>query len=160
MAKSKKLNSMRWLEQRNIAYEIIEFDDSIHSAQGVADFASVPEAQVFKTLVVLSMDNKPLLVLLPGTCALDLKKLAAGTGHKKLQMSTHTQAEKMTGLQTGGISALALTAKNWPVFIEASATQFEDIYMSAGKRGVNVRLSSSAFIEAMPATLVTCCSPL
>ena len=159
MAKQKKLNSMRWLEQQNISYEVIEFDDNIHSAQGVAEFVGVPVRQVFKTLVVMSDANKPLLVLLSGDCTLNLKLLAAAIGQKKVRMAAHDEAEKLTGLKTGGISALALTMKSWPVYIEAAAEAFDDIYMSAGQRGINVCIPRQAFIDALQVTTVACCSP-
>lgn len=161
MAKSrKKLNSMRWLERQKIEYEVIAFDDTIHSAQGVAAFIGVSVRQVFKTLVVITDTNKPLLVLVGGDCGLDLKQLAAAVGHKKVRMAAHEEAEKLTGLQTGGISALALTMKGWPVVVEAAAAEFDVIYMSAGQRGINVKVSRVAFVDAMQAQLVRCCSPL
>lgn len=160
MAKRKKLNSMRWLEQRKIPYSVHEFDDSLHSAQEVATTLGVPPSQIFKTLVVLSPENDPMLVLVGGDCALDLKQLAVASGHKKLQMAPHAKAEKLTGLQTGGISALALTAKHWPIYVEAAALSFDNIYMSAGQRGVNVLLPREDFVRAFDAVVVACCSPL
>jgi Cys-tRNA(Pro)/Cys-tRNA(Cys) deacylase len=160
MAKRKKLNAMRWLEQRDIPYTTYEFDDSLHNAQDVAGVLGIPPAQIFKTLVVLTTAKAPLLVLVSGNCALNLKLLAAAVGEKKLIMAGHDEAEQLTGLQTGGISALALTAKNWPVYVEATATQFGEIYMSAGQRGINLRVPRQAFIDMFNAVVVACCSPL
>lgn len=160
MAKQKKLNSMRWLEQRNIPYTVYEFDANLHSAQAVAEFLCAPPQQIFKTLVVITTNARPLLVLLNAVCTLDLKLLAAAAGQKKLQMATHEDAEKLTGLQTGGISALALTAKNWPIYLDVGAMKFEEIYMSAGKRGVNLLVPRQAFVEACNVKVVECCSPI
>ena len=160
MTRRKKLNAFRWLEQRNISYQAYEFDDTLHSAQEVAETLNIPPAQIFKTLVVMSSEQKPMLVLVSAQCALDLKKLAATLGQKKVQMASHDEAESLTGLQTGGISALALTAKNWPIYLDESATTFEEIFMSAGRRGINVRLSRQAFIDAFDVEIVDCCSPL
>lgn len=160
MAKSKKLNTMRWLEQQNIAYTVIEFDERIHSAQGVADFANVPPEMVFKTLVLIAEDEKPMLVLIAASHSLDLKKLARASGQKKVRMASHDEAEKLTGLKTGGISSLALIAKNWPIYIDETATHYEEILMSAGQRGINLRLSSQAYIEALKVKVIDCTSPL
>lgn len=155
----KKLNSMRWLEQHDIAYEVIEFDDSIHSAEGVAEFVGVGASQVFKTLVVLPDTGKPLLVLMDGDSQLDLKALARASGHKQVKMAAHAEAEKLTNLKVGGISPLALTAKNWRVYIDASVQEHETIYLSAGQRGVNLKVNAQALINALNISVVACRLP-
>ena len=70
----------------------------------------------------------------------NLKKLAKAVGQKKVQMAPKKEAEKLTGLQTGGISALALMHKNFPVYIDRPAFDLDRILVSAGKRGVNLEL--------------------
>lgn len=139
MSKAKKLNklnSMRYLEQHGISYEVIEFADSIHDAVEVARVAGVPEAMVYKTLVVDTGEaGKPLLALIASHQRLDLKKLAKAAGIKKLSMATHHDAEKWTSLKTGGISPLALVHKNWRVFIDQPVTQLEKFMLSAGAAG-------------------------
>jgi Cys-tRNA(Pro)/Cys-tRNA(Cys) deacylase len=150
---------MRFLEQHQIAYESFEFDDSIHSAEGVAEALDVPAATVYKTLVVMPDDgssSKPMLVLLSAGRTLDLKKFAKGAGLKKVRMAKHDEAEKLTSLKVGGISALALTAKNWPVFIDQPATDLEQILMSAGQRGLNLRLGVQDFIKTLKVTVLDC----
>ncbi|HLA42804.1 MAG TPA: YbaK/EbsC family protein, partial [Aggregatilineales bacterium] len=62
---AKKLNSMRLLDQHNIPYEVIEFDDSIHDAEELAAAVGVAPHLVFKTLVVDTGEKKPLLALIP-----------------------------------------------------------------------------------------------
>lgn len=153
---NKKLNSMRFLEREGVTYEVIEFDDSIHSAEGVAEFAGVPASMVYKTLVVIPEgSNRPILVLTSGDRTLDLKKVAQGTGNKKVRMAAHQEAEKLTGLKVGGISALALTAKNWPVYIDQPATELEHLLVSAGQRGVNLKIAVQDFIRVIKAQVIS-----
>lgn len=141
MAKrEKKLNSMRVLEQHKISYEVFEFSPDIHSAVGVAEAVGIPPETVYKTLVTLNSARKPALAVIPGPASLDLKALAAALGEKKLVMATHAEAEKLTGLKVGGISPLALLQKRWPVVLDASISDHKAILISAGQRGINLRV--------------------
>lgn len=150
----KKLNSMRLLEQHNIPYEVIEFPDTIHDALELAEAVGVPPHMVYKTLVVDTGDSKrPLLALIAAHRRLDLKKLAAAAGFKKLTMAPHASAEQWTGLKTGGISPLALVAKNWKVFIDQPATQLQQIMLSAGQRGVNLRVPIQSLLQVLKPTI-------
>lgn len=152
---AKKLNSMRFLEREGVVYEVIEFDESIHSAEGVAAFVGVPPSMVYKTLVVIPEgSNRPMLILASGERSLDLKKLAQGTGHKKVRMAAHQEAEKLTGLKVGGISALALTAKNWPVYIDQPVTELDYLLVSAGQRGINLKIAVDDFIRVLQAQVI------
>lgn len=153
---AKKLNSMRFLEREGIAYEVIEFDESIHSAEGVAAFVGVPPNMVYKTLVVIPEgSNRPMLILASGERSLDLKKVAQGTGHKKVRMAAHQEAEKLTGLKVGGISALALTAKNWTVYIDQPVTELDYLLVSAGQRGVNLKIAVADLIRVLQAQVIS-----
>jgi Cys-tRNA(Pro)/Cys-tRNA(Cys) deacylase len=149
-----KLNSMRILEQHKVSYVVREFPDSIHSADGVADYFGLPREWVYKTLVVLLPTNKPILVMVAGSRELDLKKLAASTGQKKVQMAPHKEAERLTGLQTGGISALALLHKNFAVYLDKPALELERILVSAGRRGVNLELLVQDLIRVTKAKVI------
>jgi Cys-tRNA(Pro)/Cys-tRNA(Cys) deacylase len=149
-----KLNSMRILEQHKVSYVVREFPDSIHSADGVADYFGLPREWVYKTLVVLLPTNKPILVMVAGSRELDLKKLAASTGQKKVQMAPHKEAERLTGLQTGGISALALLHKNLAVYLDKPALELERILVSAGRRGVNLELLVQDLIRVTKAKVI------
>lgn len=135
-----KTNALRLLASRRVPYEAFTFSDEIHSAEGAAEAMGVAPSQVYKTLVVLRERGKPLLVMVPGGRQLDLRLLARSVGEKKLRMATQREAESLTGLQVGGISALALLNRGFDVYIDSSADQLEQIYVSAGQRGVNVRL--------------------
>ncbi|HVO44083.1 MAG TPA: aminoacyl-tRNA deacylase [Aggregatilineales bacterium] len=136
-----KLNSMRLLEANKIPYEVITFDDSIHDAVEVAHAVGIAPHEVYKTLVVeRSGTSKPILVMVPADRQLDLKKLAAGIGEKKVNMASHADAEKLTGLKVGGIGALALVQKHWEAYLDQSARALERIYVSAGQRGINLHV--------------------
>lgn len=138
---AEKLHSMRMLEHHKIDYTVRAFPDTIHSADGVADYFGLPREMVYKTLVVRTAPGKPILILVAGCRELDLKKTAKAIGQKRIHMATHKEAEHWTGLQTGGISPLALLHKNFPVYIDRLALDLTRILISAGKRGVNLELS-------------------
>jgi Cys-tRNA(Pro)/Cys-tRNA(Cys) deacylase len=134
--------AVRLLEQRRIRHEVFEFDDSIRSAQEVARVTGVPPDQVLKTLVIEQdpPKGKPFLLMMPSSLEVDLKMLAGSLGLKSVRMASHRDAEAHTGLKVGGISALALLAKGFPVLIEETATIFDEVLVSAGQRGWDVRL--------------------
>jgi Cys-tRNA(Pro)/Cys-tRNA(Cys) deacylase len=145
---AQKLNSMRLLEQNKILYEAIEYNDETRDAEEVAEMIGVPASMVYKTLVVESASGgKPCLAILASDRTLDLKKLAAVMGVKKVSMASHKDAEQLTGLKVGGISALALTHKNWVVYLDQPAIHLEHILVSAGQRGTQLRVPTAAFIR-------------
>ncbi len=150
----KKLNSMRLLEQHDVPYEAISYGepDAFHDASEVAEMIGVPVEMVYKTLVVESAgSSKPCLALIAADRSLDLKRLAAALGVKKANMAAHKDAERLTGLKVGGISALALAQKNWPVFLDQLALEHEHILVSAGQRGVQLRVPTAALIRVVKA---------
>lgn len=149
---------MRALEGKRIPYEVLEYPDDLRDAAEIALMLDLPPEEVFKTLVVLPPDagKKPMLVMIPANAQLDLKKLAAAVGAKKLKMATHREAESLTGLQVGGISAVALLNRGFAVYVDRSAVARERICVSAGKRGLQLQLAASDLISltgARPADL-------
>ncbi|HNB41759.1 MAG TPA: YbaK/EbsC family protein, partial [Anaerolineales bacterium] len=82
------------------------------------------------------------LTVIPGPRVVDLKLLASFLGEKKMHLPTEREAEQLTGLQAGGISPLALINKGFQVVIDASAQNFETIYISGGQRGLNIQLGA------------------
>ena len=151
---AEKLNSMRILDQQKVDYTAREFPDTVHSADGVADHFGLPYEVVYKTLVAMTAAGKPMLVMVAGSRELDLKKLAKAVGEKKIQMATKKDAERLTGLQTGGISALALLHKNFPVYLDQPALELGRILVSAGKRGVNLELPVTDLIRITKAKVI------
>jgi Cys-tRNA(Pro)/Cys-tRNA(Cys) deacylase len=152
----RKTNAMRALDQRKIRYEAYEFADTIRSADGVAATLGIPEAEVFKTLVVLpeTRGAKPMLVMLPASRELDLRRFARAVGEKGVRMASQREAEQLTGLKVGGISALALLGKPFTVYLDASATALDRLYVSGGQRGLDLRLRVADLIAVTGATVV------
>ena len=72
-------------------------------------------------------------------------------GVKKAAMASHKEAEQQTGLKVGGISALALTHKNWAVYLDQPAVEEEHILVSAGQRGIQLRVPTTALIQIVKA---------
>jgi Cys-tRNA(Pro)/Cys-tRNA(Cys) deacylase len=141
-----KLNSMRLLEKHGIDYEVHEFPDTERDAEVIAQIMGIPAHLVYKTLVVEPVGGgKPFLALLAANRHLDLKKMAAAAGFKKVSMAAHADAEKLTGLKVGGISALALTP----------ATELSHILVSAGQRGMDLRLPTADFIRVVGAKVAS-----
>jgi Cys-tRNA(Pro)/Cys-tRNA(Cys) deacylase len=135
-----RTNAMRLLDREGVSYAAHVFSDTIRSAQEVASAVGIPAERVFKTLVTVTDDNETVLAMLPGDAELDLKALARAAGAKRCHMASHRDAERITGLQVGGISPLALTQRGWQVFLDASALAQERVLVSAGKRGINLEL--------------------
>lgn len=156
MSGVEKTVAMKLLEGKRIPYETVTFPSDEHDAEKIAAIVGVPPDVLFKTLVVMPPDSasKPLLVMIPANKQLDLKKLAAGVGAKKVKMATHAQAEELTGLQVGGISALALLNRGFRSLIDSSCRGHEAIYVSAGKRGINLRVGVDSLIKLTGARAV------
>jgi Cys-tRNA(Pro)/Cys-tRNA(Cys) deacylase len=138
---------MRLLESRHIAYQVHEFSSDIRSAEDAAQVMGAPPDHVFKTLVVLRERGRPLLVMVPGNRGLDLKLLAKAAGEKKLHMATHKEAEALTGLEVGGISALALLNKGFDVYADEAILSLPQVYVSTGQRGINLSLRPQDLLQ-------------
>lgn len=153
--------AIRMLERRKIEHDVLVFDDTIRSAEGVAAHTGIDPALVYKTLVVENdpSKGKPYLVMMPATREIDLRVLAASVGAKKLRMASQRDAERFTGLQVGGISALALLNRGFSVYIDSEATEHEQILVSAGQRGWDVRLRVSDLVALTGAQTVITSHP-
>jgi Cys-tRNA(Pro)/Cys-tRNA(Cys) deacylase len=149
-----KLNAMRVLEAQGVPYEVFTYPPVRHSAVEVAELAGVPPAQVFKTLVVEREEGKPLLVVVAGDCELNLKRLAAAVGEKKLHMASQRDAERLTGLQVGGISPLALLNRGFEIVADRTVEDHSQVYVSAGQRGINLRLAAADLLRVTGARIV------
>jgi Cys-tRNA(Pro)/Cys-tRNA(Cys) deacylase len=154
MKERERTNAMRLLDSSKVAYHIHTFSSDIHSADEVARILGVPASQVFKTLVVMLPKGRPVLVIIPGDSELDLKKLAQVVDEKKLRMATQVEAEALTGLLVGGISALALLNKGFRIYLDSTSRQFQDIFISAGRRGLNLQLTPADLVRIIKAQVV------
>lgn len=141
-------NVTRLLDARKIRCTIYETPAEKLGALETARFLNVEPGSVFKTIVVTrEKPRKPLLVVVPGPCEVDLKLLAAALGEKKVSLPTEREAEQLTGLQAGGISPLALINKGFQVVIDSSAQALGEIHVSGGQRGLNIKLPVEALAK-------------
>jgi Cys-tRNA(Pro)/Cys-tRNA(Cys) deacylase len=149
-----KTLAMRVLEGHKVPYQPVYYEVIDHlSAAQVAAAIGLPPEQTFKTLVVLPerAPGRPILALVPGDGQLDLKKLAAAAGEKKVQMAPQREAERLTGLEKGGISPLALLDRGWPIFVDEMVILFDRIEISAGKVGVGVIVEAAGLLRVLAA---------
>jgi Cys-tRNA(Pro)/Cys-tRNA(Cys) deacylase len=145
---------MRLLEANNIPYEVLEYDSSIKDAEQVAEMVGMSPFMVYKTLIVQSVKtNAPFVAMIACDRHLDLKKMAAATAEKKVQMAKHSDAEKLTGLQVGGVSALMLMDKHWSIYIDQPATELQNIVISAGLRGMQLRIPVLPLLNLLKAKI-------
>jgi len=143
-----KNNVTRLLDSGGISYQAFEIPVEKLSAVEAAKFLGVDPGFVYKTIVVTRSERgKPILALVPAPREVDLKALARVLGEKKVHLASQKQAEQLTGLQTGGISPLALLQRGFQVVVDNSARLLDEIYISGGQRGLNIRLPTAELIK-------------
>ena len=151
-------NVTRFLDSRKVTYHVYETPAEKLGALETARILNVPPEVVYKTIVVTrEKPRKPLLAVVPGPKNVDLKRLAAALGEKKVYLSTERDAEQITGLQAGGISPLALLNKGFQVVIDSSVKEHAEIHVSGGQRGLNIRLAVNDLIKLTNARLASIC---
>lgn len=144
----KPTNVTRLLDQRKIAYTAYQLPPEKLGALEAAKYLGVPADLVFKTIVVKRVSaGKPILAMVPGTQEVDLKALAKIIGEKKVVLPTQREAERITGLQAGGISPLALLNRGFQIILDSSTEQYKEIYISGGQRGLNIQLPVSDLVS-------------
>src|SRR5919109_1218932 len=151
-------NITRLLDSRKIPYTVFETPTEKLGALEVAELLNVAPDTVFKTIVVTrEKGKKPILAVIPGSRSVDLKSLAAFLGEKKVHFPSEREAEKLTGLQAGGISPLALINKGFQVVIDSSVQNYPDIHISAGQRGLNIELPVADLVKLTNARVAAIC---
>ena len=105
----------------------------------------VPEQRLFKTLVAM-VDAKLVCAVVPVSGRLSLKALAAAVGGKRADMADPSAAQRATGYVIGGISPLAQQSR-LPVVLDSTAEQFPTVFVSAGKRGLQVELAPADLVR-------------
>lgn len=149
-----KTNAMRMLDKHHIVYTTYTYPETIHSAQEVAPLLGVPANYVFKTLVVLADEGRHLLIMVPGDRELDLRLVARATGAKDARMAPQHEAERLTGLKVGGISPLALLDKHFEVYLDASGTELDELFINGGQRGINLHLRTADLLAVTRARVI------
>lgn len=110
----------------------------------------VDAARILKTLIA-TVDGALVCAVVPVAARLDLKKLAAAVGGKRATMAEPAAASRVTGYVVGGISPIGQKTR-LPVVVDESAAAFETVYVSAGRRGLQVELAPSDLIRAADGT--------
>ncbi len=144
--------AIRKLEQLKIPHTLHEYHhDEKAEAFGLeaAEKLNLPPERIFKTLVV-EADKKLAFAIIPVAEKLSLKKIAAALGAKSAEMADPAAAEKATGYVVGGISPLG-GRKRMPAVVHESALKLETMFLSAGRRGLQIELKPADLLRAAEA---------
>ena len=146
----KKSNASRILDHLKIPYEILEYevDEQDLSAENVAQKLSQPLEQIFKTLVIRGDRTGILVACIPGGFELDLKAVASISKNKKVTMIHLKEIKSLTGYIRGGVSPLGMK-KNYPTYVDESVLRFPSILISAGVRGLQLKLNPGDLFKAI-----------
>ncbi len=148
-----KTNVMRLLEAAGIPYRTAEYEYDENNLSGLhaAEQVGIPVEQVFKTLVTRGDKTGILVFCIPVNMELDLKKAAAVSKNKRVEMTHMKELLALTGYIRGGCSPIGMK-KKYPTFIDETCILFDEIAVSAGMRGEQVILAPQALMEFVEAT--------
>jgi Cys-tRNA(Pro)/Cys-tRNA(Cys) deacylase len=146
--------AVRLLESSGIDFTIHEYD----RAGSLSDFGreaaealGLPFDQVFKTLVV-DVDDDLAVAVIPVSCQLSMKLVASALGVKRVTMADPHEAERSSGYVVGGISPVG-QRRVLPTVIDETAELFERIYVSGGRRGMDIALAPADLVAVLDATV-------
>lgn len=146
---AEKTNAARILDRLKIKYELVEYNvdpdhlEATHVAQELGEDIST----VFKTLVLEGDKTGNFVCVIQGDKSVDLKKAAKVSGNKKAAMIPMKELLPLTGYIRGGCTALGMK-KQFPVYLQEEALSHDFIYVSAGKRGLQLKLNPEDFVKA------------
>ncbi len=143
-----KTNAARLLDSAGIAYELIPYsysEDDL-SAQSVAAELGEDIDMVFKTLVLRGDKSGLFVCVIPGDFEVDLKTAARLSGNKSCEMVHVKELLPLTGYIRGGCSPIGMK-KQYPTFVHESALLYDYIYISAGQRGLQLKISPQDLID-------------
>ena len=148
MGKIEKTNAARLLDKAGVPYELIPYtvDESNLAAEHVAEELGENIEQVFKTLVLRGDRNGLFVCVIPGNFEVDLKVAAKISGNKNCDLIPMKELLPNTGYIRGGCSPIGMK-KPYPTFIHESALLYDHIYISAGLRGLQLRISPQDLLD-------------
>lgn len=151
--KINKTNAARLLDKEGITYRLIPYavDPDNLAAQHVADELGEDIRRVFKTIVLHGERTGHFVCVVPGDHEIDLKKAAKAAGDKKAELIPMKELLPLTGYIRGGCSPIGMK-KHFPTFIDASAQEFDTIFVSAGVRGLQIEINPDDLARAARAT--------
>lgn len=152
--KINKTNAARLLDKAKISYELIlyEVDENNLAATHVAEQLGEDIQCVFKTLVLEGDKTGYFVCVIPGDREVDLKRVAKASANKKADLIPMKELLSVTGYIRGGCSPIGMK-KNFPTFIHSSCLKFPHIYISAGIRGLQIKISPQHLIQFTRATV-------
>jgi Cys-tRNA(Pro)/Cys-tRNA(Cys) deacylase len=141
------------LAKQRVTHQVHSYDHGAGQAYGpeAAERLGLDPERVFKTLVA-EVDGALTVGVVPVSATLDLKALASAVGGKRARMADVTAAERATGYVAGGISPLG-QRKRLPTVIDASAQQWETVFCSGGRRGLEIELAPAELVRLCEATV-------
>jgi len=143
-----KTNAVRLLDKEKMEYKLIpyEVDESDLSAVHVAEQLNEPVNQVFKTLVLKGDKSGYFVCIIPGAEELNLKTAAKVSGNKSCEMIPMKDLLAVTGYIRGACSPIGMK-KQFPTFIDKTIEEYPYIYVSAGKRGLQIQIKPSDLFQ-------------
>lgn len=160
MDKVSKTNAARLLDKAKISYELIPYkvDPDNLAAEHVAEELGEDINSVFKTLVLHGERSGYFVCVIPGNMEVDLKKAAKAAGAKKAEMIPMKELLPLTGYIRGGCSPIGMK-KPFPTYFHLSALDFDAIFVSAGQRGLQIRIAPGELIEFCSAQVADIATP-
>ena len=141
MGKEVKTNAMRILDRLKISYEYTTYEcDEFTDGVQVADKLGYPHELVYKTLVTIGKSGGYYVFVIPIEAEIDFKKAARTVKEKSLEMLHLKDLTKVTGYIRGGCTAIGMK-KQFPTVIQESAKELEQIHISGGRLGMQLKLS-------------------
>ena len=139
--------AIRALEAASIPFQLLEYPGTKCPGPGgarniglaAADALKLQPAEVFKTLVAELNSGELVVAIIPVAAQLNMKRLSRAAGVKSARLAATAQAERVTGYVTGGISPIGQKTR-LPTYLAAEAADLANIYVSAGKRGLELSL--------------------
>lgn len=152
--KIEKTNAARLLDRAKISYELIPYtvDEDNLAATHVAEELGEDIATVFKTLILKGDRTGHFVCVIPGDKEVDLKAAARVSGNKKCDLIPMKELLPTTGYIRGGCSPIGMK-KPFPTFIHTTALEHEHIYISAGVRGLQIKISPTSLISFVGASV-------
>jgi Cys-tRNA(Pro)/Cys-tRNA(Cys) deacylase len=146
--KINKTNAARLLDQAKISYELIpyDFEENDLSALHVAEALNEPIEQVFKTRVLKGDKSSYFVCVIPGNSEVDLKKAAKISGNKNCDLIPQKDLLHLTGYIRGGCSPIGMK-KYFPTYIHKTCLLYEHIFVSAGQRGLQMKIGTADLVE-------------
>ncbi len=149
------------LKKAKIKFQLHEYThdpDADSYGDEAAEKLDIDKNRVFKTLVVSNDNHQLFVAVLPVSHQLNFKLFAKASGSKKIAMADKNRVEKVTGYVLGGVSPVG-QKKNLPAFIDETANNFQTIFVSAGRRGLQIEIAPADLADLTGSRFSNICQP-